>query len=49
MKHDQVDLKGLLQIEELEEKIAPGTMTGKGKHSGTLDVQPCTIVWDDVL
>ncbi len=41
MKHDQIDLVGLLQIEELEEKTAPGTMSGKGGQ-----IQPCTIVWD---
>ena len=47
MKQDQIDLKMLLQIEELEEKVAPGLMSGKG-HGGKL-FDPCTIVWEDIL
>ena len=41
MRQDRIDLKVLLQIEELEDEVAPGLMSGAG---GT---KPCTIVWSD--
>ena len=42
MKQEEVLLQQIITIEELEDKVAPGTMVVLG-----ITIRPNTIVWDE--